>query len=93
MEGSDTTLTPHQSHVRGVAHTPITAPDLGCYERLACGGGAVHRAGAVWFGCKSGVPVGISRCWDLLFGRWRAAEVVTRLSQVVRNVVGPREIR
>ena len=64
-----------------------------CDEPLARGGGAVARGwpGLVW--CKSGLPAGISRWSGLLLVGWRAAEVVTELSQVVRNMVGRREIR
>ncbi len=65
----------------------------GCDEPLARGGGAVERGwrGLVW--CKSGLLAGISRWSGLLLVGWRAAEVVTELSQVVRNMVGRREIR
>ena len=64
-----------------------------CDEPLARGGGAVERGwpGLVW--CKSGLPAGISRWSGLLLVGWRAAEVVTELSQVVRNMVGRRGIR
>jgi hypothetical protein len=54
-------------------------------------GSAEGWRGLVW--CKSGLPAGISRCAGLLLVGWRAAEVVTRLSQVARNMVGRREIR
>ena len=66
---------------------------MGCDEPLARGGGAVERArgGLVW--CKSGLPAGISRWSGLLWVGWRAAEVVTRLSQVARNMVGRRQMR
>ena len=66
---------------------------MGCDEPLARGGGAGERGrpGLVWG--KSGLPVGISRCSGLLLVGWRAAEVVTELSQVVRNMVGRRGIR
>jgi hypothetical protein len=73
--------------------TPITAPDLGCYERWRAEVGAVHRVGAVWFGCKPGRSAGISRWRGLLWVGWRAGGVVTELSQVARNVVGRGEIR
>jgi len=46
--------------------------------------------GLVW--CKSGLPAGISGWSGLLLVGWRAAEVVTELSQAVRNMVGRREI-
>ena len=64
-----------------------------CDQPLARGGGAVERGwpGLVW--CTSGVPAGISRWSGLLFVGWRAAEVVTELSQAVRNMVGRRGIR
>ena len=52
---------------------------------------AFDMSGLVWR--KSGLPAGISRCAGLLLVGWRAAEVVTELSQVVRNMVGRREIR
>ena len=66
---------------------------MGCDEPLARGGGAGERGrpGLVWG--KSGLPAGISRCSGLLLVGWRAAEVVTELSQVVRNTVGRRGIR
>ena len=47
-------------------------------------------SGLVW--CTSGLLAGISRCAGLLLVGWRAAEVVTELSQAVRNMVGRREI-
>ena len=66
---------------------------MGCDEPLARGGGAVARVGPDLVWCKSGLPAGISRCAGLLLVGWRAAEVVTELSQAVRNMVGRREIR
>ena len=64
---------------------------MGCDEPLARGGGAVARG---WRGlwCRSGLPAGISGSGLLLVG-WRGGDVVTRLSQAVRNMVGRREIR
>ena len=64
-----------------------------CDERLARGGGAVHsgRRALVW--CKSGVPTGISRCLGLPGGWAGGGGVVTRLSQLARNMVGRRGIR
>ena len=65
---------------------------MGCDEPLARGGGARHdSSGLVW--CTSVVPAGISRCAGLLLVGWRAADVVTELSQAGRNMVGRREIR
>jgi len=66
---------------------------MGCGEPLARGDGAVARVGADWFGANRLCLAGISGCWALLLLGWRAAEVVTRLSQVARNMVGRREIR
>ena len=64
-----------------------------CDEPLARGGGAVARGwpGLVW--CTSGLPAGISRCSGLLVVGWRGGDVVTELSQAVRNMVGRRGIR
>ena len=78
---------------QGVGRADGRAVVMGCDEPLARGGGATGEGwrGLVW--CKSGLPAGISRCAGLLLVGWRAAEVVTRLSQVVRNMVGRREIR
>ena len=66
---------------------------MGCNEPLARGGGAVERGwrGLVW--CTSGRLAGISRCAGLLLVGWRAAEVVTELSQAARNMVGRRQMR
>ena len=64
-----------------------------CDESLARGGGTVERVGAGLVWCTSVVLAGISRCAGLLLVGWRAAEVVTELSQAVRNMVGRREIR
>ena len=54
---------------------------------------AVERGwpGLVW--CTSGLRAGISRCAGLLLVGWAGGEVVTELSQAVRNMVGRREIR
>ena len=64
-----------------------------CDEPLArrWWGKAHDSSGLVW--CKSGLPAGISRCAGLLLVGWRAAEVVTELSQAARNMVGRRQIR
>ena len=64
-----------------------------CDEPLARGGGAVERGwpGLVW--CKSVVPAGISTWSVLLWVGWLAAEVVTELSQAVRNMVGRKQMR
>ena len=64
-----------------------------CDEPLARGGGAVERGwpGLVW--CKSVVPAGISTWSGLLWVGWLAAEVVTELSQAVRNMVGRKQMR
>ena len=42
---------------------------------------------------QTGQLAGISGCAGLLWVGWRAAEVVTELSQAARNVVGPGEMR
>ena len=47
--------------------------------------------GLVW--CKSVVPVGISTWSGLLWVGWLAAEVVTELSQAVRNMAGRKQMR
>ena len=64
-----------------------------CDEPLARGGGAVERGwpGLVW--CKSVVPAGISTWSGLLWVGWLAAEVVTELSQAVRNMAGRKQMR
>ena len=64
-----------------------------CDEPLARGGGAVERVGAVWFGANRVVPAGISRCVRFAVGGLAGREVVTELSQAVRNMVGRRGIR
>ena len=64
-----------------------------CDEPLArrWWGSGEGRRGLVW--CTSVVLAGISRCAGLLLVGWRAAEVVTELSQAGRNMVGRRGIR
>ena len=65
---------------------------MGCDEQLACGGGAVPkvgRTGVMHIGFAGGH-------FEMLgfAGGWPAGgDVVTGLSQVVRNMVGRREIR
>jgi len=64
----------------------------GCEPPASGGGGS----GAGWLAlvwCNSGLPVGIARCGGLPLAGWRAAEVVTRLSHVARNMVVRRGIR
>ena len=46
---------------------------MGCDERLACGGGAVHPIGGGWFWGNSGLVAGMSRWPGLLLVGWRAA--------------------
>jgi hypothetical protein len=65
----------------------------GCDEPLARGGGAVERVGPDWFGANRAGRRAFRDAAGLLLVGWRAAEVVTRLSQVARNTVGRREIR
>ena len=64
-----------------------------CDEPLArrWWGKAHDWPGLVW--CTSVVLAGISRWSGLLLVGWRVAEVVTELSQAVRNMVGRRGIR
>ena len=64
-----------------------------CDEPLARGGGAVESGwpGLGW--CASVVPPGISRCSGLLLVGWRGGDVVTELSQAVRNMVGRKQMR
>ena len=78
---------------QGVGRADGRGVVMGCDEPLARGGGARHSdwRGLVW--CKSGLPAGISRCVRFAVGGLAGGEVVTSLSQVVRNMVGRREIR
>ena len=59
-----------------------------------CVGGAGRDLRHVGSGLvQIGQLAGISGCAGLLWVGWRAAEVVTELSQAARNMVGRREIR
>jgi hypothetical protein len=53
----------------------------------------VHTIGAAWFGCRLGLPAGISGCFRFAVDWLAGVDVVTGLSQAVRNVVGRREMR
>jgi hypothetical protein len=64
-----------------------------CDEPLArrWWGKAHDSSGLVW--CKSGLPAGISGCFRFAVDWLAGVDVVTGLSQAVRNVVGRREMR
>ena len=64
---------------------------LRCAAGVRWWGSGEGWPGLVW--CASGLPAGISRWSGLLVVGWRAAEVVTELSQAARNMVGRREMR
>ena len=64
-----------------------------CDEPLARGGGAVARVGPVWFGAHRLCRRAFRDASGLLVVGWRGGEVVTELSQAVRNMVGRRGIR
>jgi hypothetical protein len=66
---------------------------MGRSEPLAGVVGAVHTIGAAWFGCRLGLPAGISGCFRFAVDWLAGSDVVTGLSQAVRNVVGRREMR
>ena len=63
-----------------------------CDEPLARGGGAVARVGPVWFGAHR-FAGGHFEMLRFAVGGLAGCEVVTELSQAVRNMVGRREIR
>jgi len=59
-----------------------------------CVGGAGRDLRHVGSGLvQTGQLAGISGCAGLLWVGWRAAEVVTQLSQAARNMLGRRQIR
>src|SRR5262245_9187284 len=79
---------------RGLGIGRRRRPSIGMVGGRAVWAGRVvtfDMSGLVW--CKPGRLAGISGCAGLLWVGWRAAEVVTELPQVMRNMVGRREIR
>ena len=53
----------------------------------------MHTISAAWFGCRLGLLAGMSGCFRFAVNGLAGVDVVTGLSQAVRNVVGRREIR
>ena len=75
----------------GCVLTDGLSDGLRCAAGVRWWGSGEGWPGLVWY--ASGLSAGISGCAGLLWVGWRAAEVVTELSQAARNMVGRRQIR